>query len=63
MSSLFKLLGLLLALYTLLSVLRGEVYAKERAWGRTFRRAEEPGWFWSIIVIYSGLSIALLTVF
>jgi len=63
MSGLFKLLGVLLALYTLLSVLRGEVYAKDRAWGRTFRRADEPRWFWSIIVIYCGLSVALLTVF
>ena len=59
----FKLLGILLAVYTAYSAMRGEVYAKERAWGRHFRRADEPRMFWSIIVIYSGLSIALLTVF
>lgn len=59
----FKMLGVLLAIYTLYSALRGEVYAKERAWGRHFRRDEEPRMFWTIIVIYSGLSIALLTVF
>jgi uncharacterized BrkB/YihY/UPF0761 family membrane protein len=59
----FKLLGILLALYTVHSALRGEVYAKERAWGRTFRREDEPRTFWSIIVIYAGLSLALLFVF
>jgi hypothetical protein len=63
MSGLFKLLGVLLAMYTLYSALRGEVYAKQRAWGLTFRRTEEPRWFWTVIVIYAGLSVALLTVF
>ena len=63
MSPLFKLLGVLLAVYTVISVGRGEVYARHRAWGRTTRREEQPGWFWTIIVIYAGLSLALMTVF
>ena len=59
----FKLLGVLLALYTLYAVLLGQVYAKERAWGRHFQRNREPRMFWAIIAIYSGLSLALITVF
>lgn len=63
MSGLFNLLGIALAVYTLLAAGRGEVYARHRAWGRTTRRADEPRWFWTIIAIYAGLSVALLTVF
>jgi hypothetical protein len=59
----FKLLGIMLAIYTMLSAVRGEVYAKHRAWGRSIRRDEEAGYFWVVIGIYSGLSLALLLVF
>jgi hypothetical protein len=59
----FKLLGVLLALYTLFSAHRGEVYAKSGIWGRTIARAESPRYFWSVIGIYAALSLALLTIF
>jgi hypothetical protein len=60
---LFKLLGVLVALYTLKSVLSGDVYVKSGPGGRTVARAEEPRYFWVVIVIYGGLSVALMTVF
>ncbi len=61
--SLFRALGMIVALYTAYSVNAGEVYAKSGMWGRTVQRAESPAYFWVIIVIYAGLSIALMTVF
>jgi hypothetical protein len=59
----FRLLGVLVALYTLYSTLRGEVYARFGAGGRAVSKVEEPGWFWTTIVIYAGLSLALMFVF
>jgi len=61
--SLFKWLGILAALYTIYSVSRGEVFAKSGVWGRTVMRAESPHYFWTVIVIYSGLSLALVFLF
>jgi hypothetical protein len=59
----FKLLGVLLALYTVHSAVKGAVYAKSGIWGRTIYRDESSGYFWSVIVIYAALSLALLTIF
>ena len=59
----FKLLGVLLALYTAYAAWRGEVYARSRWWGRTIQRSEEPIYFWVVIGIYALLSLAVLTVF
>lgn len=59
----FKILGLLVGLYTLYATLKGEVYAKDGASGRVVSRAESPEYFWVVIAIYAGLSVALLTVF
>jgi hypothetical protein len=59
----FKMLGMLLALYTLYAALKGEVYAKSGAWGRTVSRGGSPEYFWLVIAIYAGLSLALLTLF
>jgi hypothetical protein len=61
--SLFKLLGVLLAIYTAYAAFRGEVFARCRLWGRTIERSEEPRYFWIVIAIYFALSVALLTVF
>ena len=36
---------------------------KSGVWGRTVELSAEPLRFWSAIVIYAGLSLALLTVF
>ncbi len=59
----FKLLGVAVAIYTLYSAQRGEVYARHRAWGRTIRRVDEPRYFWVVIGIYALLALALVTVF
>jgi uncharacterized BrkB/YihY/UPF0761 family membrane protein len=59
----FKLIGVLLALYTAYAAAQGEVYAKSRAWGRHIQRANEPRYFWVVIAIYALLALALLTVF
>lgn len=59
----FKLLGVLVALYTAYAAARGEVFARHRAWGRTIRRDEQPGYFWAVIGIYALLALALAWVF
>jgi hypothetical protein len=59
----FKVLGVLLAGYTIYAAVRGEVYAKAGPGARRVARNESAGYFWVVIVIYSGLSLALLTVF
>lgn len=56
----FKLVGALVGLYTVVAAVKGEVYAKHRAWGRTIRKEEEPRYFWSVIGIYAAPSVALL---
>ena len=63
--SMFKALGILVALYTLWAAFDGKVYAKQSGLrgGRYIVRTEEPRYFWVVIAIYGGLSVALLTVF
>lgn len=57
------MLGLLLALYTIYAVFTGEVYAKSGPGGRTVQRDQSPEYFWVVVVIYAGLSGALLFLF
>jgi hypothetical protein len=59
----FKLLGILLAVYCAYAVSEGSVSVKSGLWGRTVTRAESPEYFWVCVSIYLGLSIALLTGF
>ena len=59
----FKVLGILVALYTVYAAMRGVVYAKSGPGGRTVSRQDSPEYFWVVIVIYAGLSVALLVVF
>ena len=59
----FKALGVLVALYVVYAVVQGEVYAKSGAWGRRVTRADSPEYFWVVIAIYAGLSLALIFVF
>ena len=61
----FKLLGILVAAYTLWAAFDGKVYAKSGGlWGaRMITKENEPHYFWVVIAIYGGLSIALMTVF
>lgn len=62
-NALFALLGVLVLAYAGWSAFSGSVYARHRAWGRRIERSEEPLYFWSVIVIYGLLGVALLTVF
>ncbi len=63
MSAMFKLLGILVGLYTAYAVSKGEVFARSGVWGRTISRDDAPGYFWTVIVIYGGLAVALVAVF
>ena len=59
----FKLLGVVVGLYTLYGAWAGEVYARSGAWGRKVRKSESPRYFWTVIAIYAALGVALMTVF
>lgn len=59
----FKALGVVVALYAVYAAVKGEVYAKAGPSGRVVSRADSPEYFWVVIAIYAGLSIALITVF
>ena len=61
--SAFKGIGILVFLYTFYCLFTGEVYAKDKASGRTVYKTEEPGYYWTIIVIYFLLSIACVFFF
>jgi hypothetical protein len=63
MQSLFDLLGVLLAIYTGYAAVTGSVFIRHRGWGRTVLRAEETGYFWTVIAIYGALSVALIAYF
>lgn len=61
----FKALGIVVAAYTLWAALNGKVYARAANWrgGRYIHKAEEPRYYWVVVAIYAGLSVALMTVF
>ena len=59
----FKTLGVLVLLYVCYAAYAGEVVAKAGIGSTRVSREDAPGSFWVIIVIYTGLGIALLTVF
>lgn len=63
MDILFRVLGVLLALYVVQALRTGSVYARSRAWGRTFTRADDAFGYWAAIGSYSLLSLALVFVF
>lgn len=60
---LFTFLGTLLITYVIYAVAKGEVYAKSGAWGKRIYLEESPREFWTVIVIYSSLSVFLLMFF
>ena len=63
MDSLFKGLGVLLAIYTIYATSQGEVFVKSGPWGKTLSRTDSPRYFWVVIAIYALLIVALLTIF
>ena len=56
----FTLLGVLLALYVVCSIARGEVFAKRGPWGCSYRREDRPVRFWSTIGVHILLTAARL---
>ena len=61
----FKILGVIVALYAAWAAWEGKVYAKSGGLrgGRTIVRREEPRYFWIVVGIYGVLGAALMTVF
>jgi hypothetical protein len=61
----FKALGILVACYTLWAAIDGKVLAKQSGLRgpRYIHKVEEPTYFWTVVAIYGGLGIALMTVF
>jgi len=63
MDALFKILVVLLACYVAQALRTGSVYARSRAWGRTFTRVDDAFGYWAAIGSYSLLSLALVFLF
>ena len=59
----FIFLGTLVGVYTAYSACTGSVYARRGAWGAMVQREESPFQFWSVIVCYALLSIAMIVIF
>jgi hypothetical protein len=59
----FDVLGALLACYAAWALHTGTVYARYRAWGRTFTRADDAFGYWAAIGSYVLLALALVLVF
>jgi hypothetical protein len=59
----FRVLGALVASYVVYAILRGEVFARAGFSGRMVSRETSPEYYWIVVAIYSGLSLALMTVF
>lgn len=64
--AIFKLLGLALACYVAYAVYRGGIWSTNASWRSTsvyWERSESPWEFWSSVIIYGLLSLAMMTVF
>ena len=59
----FKLLGVLLAIYVAHCLITGAVYAKAGVWGRTYHRDKNTRAYWGAIGSYSVLVLALCFIF
>lgn len=59
----FKIIGVILAFYVGYALLNGSVYAKSGMRSREILREDTPVYFWTVIVIYALLSMALIFVF
>jgi len=58
----FKILGILVALYVVYALAAGQVYAKRGPWGATSKRSDDPFNYWAAVAVYTGLSAALVFV-
>ncbi len=59
----FKMLGIMLVIYCVYAIVRGEVFAKSGIWGTSVSRTGSPLYFYIVIAIYVLLSFALIAVF
>lgn len=57
-----KLLGLVVGIYTLISVISGAVHTRGGFKGRRIFRKRESQYFWIVIMIYASVSVALLSI-
>jgi hypothetical protein len=62
MGSVFKVLGAAITCYVAYGLLTGAIYARYRAWGRTFYREDDAAGYWSAIAAYAVLAALLLFV-
>lgn len=63
MKQFFDLLGVVVALYVVYSVYSGSVVARSGIGWRRHERDVQPRSYWSVIVVYTVLAIALITIF
>ncbi len=61
--SLFDVLGILLAIYVCYAGLTGRVLAKAGPGAQSIARTDRPVYFWTVMVIYLGLAVALILLF
>jgi hypothetical protein len=61
--AMFAFLGVIVGIYTAWAACSGSVYARRGAWGAMVLRDESPFQFWSVIVCYALLSIAMMVIF
>ncbi|MBL0029929.1 MAG: hypothetical protein IPO95_12985 [Rhodanobacteraceae bacterium] len=59
----FPILGCGVLAYTAFALLQGRVHAKSGWQMREIHRMSRPRYFWTVIVCYAALGIALITVF
>ncbi|MBA8883092.1 hypothetical protein [Dokdonella fugitiva] len=59
----FKIIGIFVLLYVAHAVATGRVLAKSGIRMREVLREESPRYYWTVVVIYAALSLALFTVF
>ena len=59
----FRILAVLLAFYIAGCLVAGSVYGRRGAWGRRWRREEDPFGYWSAVGAYVVLAIAMFFLF
>ncbi|MGH8504419.1 MAG: hypothetical protein ACRETM_00470 [Stenotrophobium sp.] len=59
----FKLLGVCVLIYAAYAAVTGSIQVRSGIGSRTVNREESPIYFWTCVVIYAGLAVALMTVF
>jgi hypothetical protein len=56
----FKFAGAAVGLYVVYALAAGEIYARRGLWGAIWKRAEQPLRYWSGVVAYAILAVALI---